>query len=65
MPAFLAGHPRTRSAVLWGLFALTCVVLVVMVVVTLLEQFDPAGHATPGTAEIGRASCRERVSPRV
>ena len=56
MPAFLAGHPRTRSAVLWGLFALTCVVLVVMVVVTLLEQFDPAGHATPGTAVITRCA---------
>lgn len=56
MPAFLPGHPRTRSAVLWGLFALTCLALVVMVVVTLLAQLDPAGQGTPGTAVITRCT---------
>ena len=54
MPAFLPRHPRTRAVLLWTLFALTSLVLVVMIVYTLVAQFDPASEGTPGTAVITR-----------
>lgn len=37
---------------LWTLFIATVVTLLVMVTVTLVEEFDPASQGTPGTAAI-------------
>ncbi|HEX3786201.1 MAG TPA: DUF3592 domain-containing protein [Pseudonocardiaceae bacterium] len=41
---------------LWTLFAVTLVALVAMIVVTLVEQFDPNGGSTPGTVVV--TSCQ-------
>jgi hypothetical protein len=44
--------PRTVLTLLWVLFVLTVAGLVTMIVVTLLDEFYPAGQGTPGTAVI-------------